>query len=218
MPYVDRIVASGAKIWIPKILDGTGNYNGSQLETATVYAKRAGLEVWTWGYERDGRYADPGAEGAKLGMRSQALYADAVIADVEAEWVASDSSVEPFLASLTASFGNKGPIYFSSYSTTRYHPEFPWKEFIAKTDGVVPQDYQTPVGDWLDRTSQDFTALGAKKIIPVGYADHTLGVDGDAVRAFLTAAEARNMDIATLWVIDHMEDTHWAAVKAFTGS
>lgn len=214
-PYVDRMKAAGVYAWIPKILDGTNYYNGVRLEPATLYAKQYGLQVYTWGYARGLRYADPGTEGSKLGFRSQALHADAVFADVECEWAPDDPSVPSFIQAIRTGFSGRGPVYFTSYSTERYHPDFPWREFIGLTDGVVPQVYQTPADQWLDKAIADFTALGAKKILPVGLADSEIGSE-QVLSDFLAAAEARKLDEVSLWVIDHMTPRMWAILKEHT--
>lgn len=227
-PFIDNLKKQGVAVWLPKILDGQSNYNGSRLQPAVSYASQHGIQTWAWGYERDGRYDNPELEGVKLATRASQLGARAVVVDVEAEWTPKDASIYPFLKAIRLNFERN--VYFTTYSSISEHPEFPWEDFIGTTDGFIPQVYQTPVDEWLAKSHTEFRQLAptgsmdsnpkyrVRKFIPAFYADTTVPYwKPEDTRAGLVAARDAGYGLATLWVSDHMDEAYWALVREFTG-
>lgn len=227
-PFVDNMKKAGVSVWLPKILDGQNVYNGARLQPATAYAYQHGIQTWAWGYERDGRFDNPELEGVKLATRASQLGATAVVVDVEAEWTPEDKSVLPFMQAVRLNFAKQ--VYFTTYSSMSSHPEFPWNDFVNMTDGFIPQVYQTPVGEWLAKSHDEFRKVAptgsqdanpkyrVRKFFPAFYADTTVAYwkPSDTQEA-LKASQDAGYGLATLWCTDHMNDAYWATIKEFTG-
>lgn len=210
-PYLSTLVDHGVTIWLPKIIDGTGYYNGVALGPAVLAARARRIDTWVWGYMYPSGKSDPGLEGMKLGMRANTLLAQAVVVDVEKEWTpATGADIVTLVEGIRRNY-DRGPVYATSYGIARVHPEFPWDAVNRVVDGWIPQVYDSHVARELDMAIADFAALSEKVKRPYPLA--AVAFFYDAVPAALAAAKERNLQTVTFWDYDHLDAAAWAAIR-----
>jgi len=151
-----------------------GQWTPDKAKFATDYLHEAGLSVFTWNYSR------PSTWPAEASLIADVLTHDGVdghIIDAEGEWK------DPAHKALAVNFGKRlrdamGPdrwIAHCPFDYINYHLDFPYDEFGAFTDAVMPQEYWTehgvPYHQMARQVDPQWTAFHAKNgkpVIPVG--------------------------------------------------
>ncbi len=132
--------AAGLTHVLVKIADGKYNYNvvnGRDLVPPLVAAlRRRGIQVWGWHYVYGN---DPVAEADRAVLRSHQLGLDGYVVNAEGHYKGKYKQARIFVQRLKANI--RIPVGLSSYRFPRYHPDFPWQEFMPHMDYVMPQVY-----------------------------------------------------------------------------
>ena len=206
---IARLAAqAGLSHILVKIADGTYSYNLDTSKRDLVppvvqSLHAAGIQVWGWHY----LYGDdPLGEANKAIQRIQQTDVDGYVIDVEKEYKVPGKSraAVTFLNRLRSVFPSL-PVALCSYRFPSYHPQIPWKEFLARCDINMPQVYwqgsHNPA-DQLSRCMDEFQTLTPfRPIIPAGSAYKVLGwaATPDDANKFLQAAQALNLNAANFW-------------------
>jgi hypothetical protein len=161
-----------------KIADGIYSYNVDlknkiDLAVPLVQAlKSRKIQVWGWHYVYG---EDPTREADKAIERVKALDLDGYVIDAEAEYKkpGRNLAARKFMSVLRNGLP-KTPVALSSYRYPSYHPQLPWKDFLAQCDLAMPQVYWVQAHnprEQLTRCVQEYRALAPyRPIIPTGPA------------------------------------------------
>jgi len=80
-------------------------------------------------------------------------------------------------------------------------------------DGFMPQVYQIPAVNWIQKAMEEFEAFG-KTVIPTGLADGEIG-SVDQTREFLAYCRAHDVT-CNLWVWQHATQAMKAEIQGAT--
>lgn len=213
-----------------KIANGTYGYNvtsaGVDLVPPVAQALRSrGIHVWGWHY----LYGDdPVGEANKAIQRIQQTGMEGYVMDVEREYKdpGKSAAAVTFLDRMRAAFPNL-PLALCSYRFPSYHPQVPWKEFLARSDINMPQVYWEQThnpADQLQRTLDEFQSMTPiRPIIPVGAAYRTgsWAATPEDVTAFLQMAKNLNFSAANFWEWSNTRSflpDVWSAIAEFSWS
>jgi hypothetical protein len=190
-----------------KIADGSSSYNISPSEGDLVpplvnALQVKGIECWGWHYIY-GR--SPSNEAAKAIQRVQQTGVVGYVIDAEGEFKAPgmDVAARSFMDALRTGLPTF-PVGLSSYRYPTLHQEFPWDEFLSKSNYALPQVYwvgKHNPAEQLERCLAEYSAITSHPIIPTGSAysqgdwSPTLG---DLIE-FLDAAQVNNLGGANFW-------------------
>lgn len=208
-----------------KIADGTKNYMmlaGADLLSKTVAAlKRRSITVWGWHY----CYGfDPLGEAKAAIAALQALDLAGYVIDAEEEYKTSGAAhANIFLEALRpAQFGI--PVALSSYRYPSYHPTFPWEQFIAAVDMIMPQVYwlfASNAGEQLARSYREYQSLAPNlPFVATGAAwrQGTWSVTPAQATEFLVTAKSLGLPAVNFWEWAHcrndLPDT-WSAITGY---
>ena len=128
-----------------KIADGMNHSNvdsaaGLDFVPGVVQAlHNVGIQAWGWHYVYGG---DPDGEAWNGGRRARALGLDGYVIDAEAEYQASgmDAAARRYISDLRGYLGSM-PIAICSFRFPSYHMQFPWSDFLNRSDYNMPQVY-----------------------------------------------------------------------------
>jgi hypothetical protein len=149
-----------------KIADGM-NHSNVDKTTGTDYVPplvnalhAAGIQAWGWHYIYG---TDPTGEAWNGGRRARALGLDGYVIDAESEFKKSgmDVAARRYITDLRGYLGTI-PSALSSFRFPSYQKEFPWSEFLQKTDFNMPQVYWEQAhnaGAQLTRSFREFQSL-----------------------------------------------------------
>lgn len=156
-----------------KVTDGTrkfGIYNGVDILPKYIKALRdAGITVWGWGYVY-GTY--PTGEASTITERLSTLGLNLFAVDAESEYKNKPTQARSFMKALRAG----QPAATFALSTFRFpslHRDFPFNEFLAECDLVMPQVYwegATNAGQQLQRCVKEYKELTSLPIAVTGAA------------------------------------------------
>ncbi|MEI8131494.1 MAG: nuclear transport factor 2 family protein [Leptolinea sp.] len=137
--------AAGLSHVLIKIADGM---NLSNVDTVSSFdyvpgvvqaLHNVGIQVWGWHYVYGG---DPDGEAWNGGRRARALGLDGYVIDAEVEYKASgmDAAARRYISDLRGYLGSM-PIAICSFRFPSYHMQFPWSDFLNRSDYNMPQVY-----------------------------------------------------------------------------
>ncbi|MEA4908942.1 MAG: nuclear transport factor 2 family protein [Anaerolineaceae bacterium] len=168
--------AAGLSYVLIKIADGIYSYNvdsttKKDLVPEVVQALRSrGIQVWGWHYVYG---YNPTGEAQIAIRRVQELGLNGYVIDAEGEFKESgkDVAAETFMIELRKGLPNT-PVAICSYRFPSYHPQFPWQQFLERSDYNMPQVYWMSAhnpGAQLQRTVREFQAMTPfRPIMPTG--------------------------------------------------
>lgn len=147
-------------------------------------AKNAGLIVGAWGY----LYHNAPEEEGKLALESLSSGADWYIADSEIEVEQLDNNIEAtrrFFETIRSK-NMKAAIGYSPFPYAMYHKDFPYEEYNAYCNVVMPQMYWGGIGDTPGICfSKTITQLGMfNTTIPIAPAGQAHSVPLDEIYEF----------------------------------
>lgn len=186
-----------------KVSNGTAVYNGD-LAAAVAAFQAAGIEVWAWFYAYG---FNPAVEATLAVNRTLQYRCTGLVINAEAEWkkAGMKSKALTLTSTLRAGLGPNISIGLSSYRYPTIHPEFPWREFLANVDFVMPQIYHMQAhnpGEQLRRCVQEFKALApGRPIVPTGAAfkEHGWRAEPVEVYEFLQTAKELGFEGVNFW-------------------
>lgn len=150
----------------------TQTINGRSLEHYAEALRKAGLEVWLWGFGAPGKHE----EFVDLLVTSaRQCEARGVILDAEKPFYArrhADAARAFMDALLATAHGHGLAVGFTSYGSPAAHPKFPWKSFVGADFGV-PQIYEgkgKQRADYPKRAVEQWRRLGFPAILPASAA------------------------------------------------
>jgi hypothetical protein len=149
-----------------KIADGMNHSNvdsaaGVDYVPGVVQAlHNLGIQAWGWHYVYGG---DPDGEAWNGGRRARQLGLDGYVIDAEVEYKAPgmSSAARRYVSDLRGYLGSM-PIALCSFRFPSYHMEFPWGDFLNKSDFNMPQVYWEQAhnaGAQLTRSYREFQAI-----------------------------------------------------------
>jgi hypothetical protein len=158
--------AAGLSHVLIKIADGMNHSNvdtvaGFDYVPGVVQAlHNVGIQAWGWHYVYGG---DPDGEAWNGGRRARALGLDGYVIDAEVEYQASgmDAAARRYGSDLRGYLGSM-PIALCSFRFPSYHMQFPWGDFLNKSDYNMPQVYWEQAhnaGAQLTRSFREFQAI-----------------------------------------------------------
>jgi hypothetical protein len=195
------LTGAGFSHVIIKVADGPYAYNADLLPTYVEALQRAGIQVWGFQYI----YLDDPINEARKGIRQVLdLGLAGLIIDAEGECKGKAAAAERYMKDLRA--GLPGVLLgLSSYRWPSLHPEFPWREMLAKVDFVMPQVYwvgaDNPAGQ-LDKSMREYAGLApAKPYIPTGAAYQERGWEPTPAQivVFFQAVKAARLLGCNFW-------------------
>jgi len=193
-----------------KIANGTRSFNidadtGADLVAPVVQSLKArGIAVWGWHYV----YGDAPISEANIAIqRVNELNLDGYLIDAEGEYKDSgkDIAAQEFMTKLKTGLPSSTPVGLSSYRWPKYHPEFPWTEFLEKCDVNMPQVYWAQAhnpAEQLERSLNEFkTITPFRPIIPTGpmYVYGSWEPTAQETVEFLDKARALDMKAANFF-------------------
>jgi hypothetical protein len=163
---VSAAKAAGLSHVLIKIADGTNHSNvdktnGTDYVPPLIEALHtAGIQAWGWHYIYG---TDPAGEAWNGGRRARALGLDGYVIDAEREFKVAGMEVAArrFVTDLRGYLGTI-PAALSSYRFPSYQKEFPWSEFLQKSDLNMPQVYWEQshnAGAQLTKSFREFQTL-----------------------------------------------------------
>ncbi len=202
-------VSTGLAHVMVKIADGPYSYNidkntGKDYVLPIVQALHArNIQVWGWHYIYG---EDPLGEANKAIQRVKDLNLDGYVIDAEMEFDkrGMDAAARQYMAALRNALPTF-PIALSSFRFPSYHPTFPWKDFLEKSDLNMPQVYWVEAHNpksQLDRCIREFKAISPfRPILPTGIAcyEKSWFPTQNDITEFLNAAREFNLPGANFW-------------------
>ncbi len=189
------------------------------VPNAVAIFRAAGLKVFGWGYVygsymgQDGNMvASAEAEATVAVERIKQFGLDTWIIDAESEYKGKNSLAALYVSTLKTR-AQGVDLALCSFRWPDYHPEFPWKEFLAVCDINMPQVYweqQQNSASQLDTSIAQFTALyktlGLTRIpeyVPVGatYQEHGWQPTVASIEAFARRCVELNLSAYCWWEI-----------------
>src|SRR3990167_4762884 len=201
--------------WVAlKVQDGTNIYQPDLLAPAISALRAAGIAVWGWGYLYGATFL-----GASIAAREAAItikcfedyLIDGFLIDAEHQYKRTNarSWAATYMAAVRAALPAVS-LGLCSYRWPSYHPELPWREFLAYCDFHAPQVYwqnaHNPAAQ-LTRSVRELTALKALPIIPAGSAYSEHGWQPSILELNEFDAEAKRLKLpgVTWWSFEHAE-------------
>jgi hypothetical protein len=220
--------AAGLSHVLIKIADGMDHYNVDKT-TGTDYVPplvqalhAAGIQAWGWHYIYGG---DPVGEAWNGGRRARTLGLDGYVIDAESEFKAPgmDMAARRFAADLRGYLGSI-PAALSSFRFPSYHKEFPWSEFLQKSDFNMPQVYWEQshnAGAQISHSFREFQTLSPYR--PVIVTGSTYGNNGWSptpadITEFLKTAVSLNLPAVNFYSWDYCRKNLpvlWDTIAAF---
>jgi len=127
-----------------KIADGIYSYNVDpktkiDLAQVTINALKArGIIVWGWHYVYGGYPEDEAARGIQ---RTVNLGLDGYVINAEVEYKNKHAQALRYMKTLRGGMPGNVVLALSAYRFPKYHPEFPWEEFLSRVSLNMPQVY-----------------------------------------------------------------------------
>lgn len=224
-------LAAGLTHVLIKIADGIYPYNVDRntnidLVPPVVAALKAkGIQVWGWHYVYG---YNPLGEAQIAARRVKELGLEGYIIDAEGEFKLEgrDAAARQYMSELRRGLPNT-PIALCSFRFPSYHPQFPWKEFLEKSDYNMPQVYWQSAnnpGEQLRRCVREFQALTPfRPIMPTGpvYRNYGWEPTSQEIIEFLDTVRALNLSSTNFFAWDYgrtILQNLWNAIAAYPWS
>lgn len=225
----DLAASSGFSHVLIKVANAAVAYNKDKITgedhiPAVVSALRAkGLGVWGWHYVYG---YDPSGEAAIAISQIKKYQMDGYVIDAEVEYkLAGRAAVaDTFMSALRAGLPST-PVALCSFRWPTYHPQFPWKNFLAKCDFNMPQVYWMGAHDTaaqLTRSLNEFKNITPfRPLMPTGPAFKESGwyPNVSEVISFLDTTKALGMNAANFFSWDDCRATLpdiWTAIANYS--
>lgn len=215
---VARCTQAGLGHVLIKTNDGAAEYNGA-LGPLVSALNDAGVHVWAWQYTYG---KEPEAEAEAFAQRALDLSVNGVCIDAEKEYEAESqaSAADAYMTRLRSLTGTLS-VAVSSFYLPHYHSQFPWNEFLGKSDYAMPQVYwfsRDPASALEASYSQYTEYIPAEKIIPTGAAYPQATGDPENIKNFLEAAERLGASMVNFWSWQHATSAMWAQITGRAGA
>ena len=211
-----------------KIADGTNHYNvdsstGTDYVPPVVQALHAvGIQAWGWHYVYGG---DPDAEAWNGGRRARQLGLDGYVIDAEVEFKAAGmaAAASRYVSDLRGYLGSI-PAALCSFRFPSYHMEFPWSEFLTKSDFNMPQVYWEQshnAGAQLQRSFREFQSISPyRPYMATGptYSNNGWSPTPADITEFLNMAVSLNIPAVNFFSWDYCRKylpSLWNTIAAF---
>jgi len=141
---VDKLVGLNIKWVSVKVVNAVNAYNSVYIKQFIVECRRAGIDVWGWGYSFGVNPANEGLQTAKI---INDLDISGYFMDIEGEYDRVDmlSTAQAYTNNLKPN--TQKPLGLCSYRYPSLHTNVPWKTFLDISDFHIPQLY------WIQATS-----------------------------------------------------------------
>lgn len=235
-----RIAAKAVACHLGHVLiktnDGRAAFNGG-LNDLVQALHAAKIHVWAWQYSY-GLY--PYDEADTFAARAGELAVDGLCVDAEAEykWRVRPNPVtralEPvdpnevtqkraravaYMDRLRAKAPKGLPLAVTSYYLPDKHANFPWSEFLSRTDFAMPQVYwnQTDPTAALSASLRQYAPyIDRSKLLPVGAAYQPATGDVHNITTFLQQCALLGFGRASFWSWEHATPEYWAEIEKAT--
>lgn len=204
--------------WVAlKVQDGPYVFarNRDRLAPTIKALREVGIKAWGWGYLRGAnvlKQSIAAVEAAATVKLLKDYLLEGFLIDVESEYKRQPKNrdwASTYMTALRTSLP-KVPLGLCSYRWPSYHPELPWREFLAYCDFHAPQVYwqnaHNPAAQ-LTRCVRELTALKALPIIPAGsaYSEHGWQPSILELNEFDAEAQRLKLPGVTWWSFEHAE-------------
>lgn len=197
------------------------NNNQDLLPPVIRALKTKGIETWGWHYIYG---HNPIGEARIAIQRVKQLHLDGYVIDAEIEYKqrGMEKNAEQFMKTIRNPMSHI-PIALSSYRYPKYHPELPWKQFLAYCDYNMPQVYweqaHTPASQ-LERSFEQFKVVAPnRKFVPTGAFYKTNGWLPSAkdIQDFLRKSNELGFKAANFYTWDHKKylPDQWKTMAAY---
>lgn len=172
---IDKLVGLGIKWVAPKVVNAVNAYNSIYIKQFIIECRKAGIDVWGWGYTFG---VQPEMEGNATAKIINDLDISGYFIDAEGQYDVPNSA-QPALLYINAlvrqndKLGKK-PLGLCSYRYPSLHGNFPWSTFLPFMDFHIPQVYWIQAvsdiqpGYQLGRSYAQLQALKQLPFIPIG--------------------------------------------------
>jgi len=212
--------AAGISHVLIKIADGLIPWNGNLVAPVARALRAIGVQVFGWHYVYS---FSPIGEAAIAVNRMQELQLDGLVYNAEHQFRdnPNNRAAANTLLARTRDRLPGIPIGLSSYRYPRYHPKFPWREFLFGVDFNMPQVYwihATNAGAQLRASYDEFRAMAPRlPFIPTGAAfkEHGWTSTPAQILDFLRTAQDIGLDAVNFWEWGHTRRNlplNWEAV------
>lgn len=209
--------------WVSiKMLDGvykynrvnsTGAYTGSDDYLMEVIRKfkLAGIQVGGWAFLYSSNMAKQAqmavADIEKFGLSHWLVDAEHN-AKIGALWkdLAAKKNATDYMNALSVT--NGFPVGLCSYRFPRYHPEFPWNEFVKHPRNTfnAPQVYwmyATNPGQQLRGSFDEYNKIRPQPFVPIGaaYSEYGWSPNAAQIKEFVTTAKTMGLPGWGFWEI-----------------
>lgn len=188
-----------------KITDGIVYHNRlpNQVDYASKYIpilRNAGIDVWGWGYAYG--YL-PAVEASVAIERCKMLGITNFIIDAEGQYKDRNSQATSYMIALRKGLPNV-KFTLSTFRYPKYHMDFPFKEFAAYCDYMMPQVYweeSTDSASQLVRSVNEYKEFGVPLIGATGSAYKTTRWMPTAtqIKQFHEEAELLDLEMVNYW-------------------
>jgi hypothetical protein len=211
-----------------KIADGMNHSNvdataGFDYVPGVVQAlHNVGIQAWGWHYVYGG---DPDGEAWNGGRRARQLGLDGYVIDAEVEYQAPgmDAAARRYVSDLRGYLGSM-PIALCSYRFPSYHMEFPWGDFLYKSDYNMPQVYWEQdhnEGSQKQRSFREFQSISPyRPYLATGptYSSKGWSPTTSDIQDFLATAMALQIPAVNFFSWDYCRKylpSLWSVIAAF---
>lgn len=215
-----RVKAAGLSHVLIKIADGSRWVYNYDYQTQTDLIppvanalREIGVEVWGWHYVYG---ANPVGEAALAINRMTELGLDGYVIDAEAPYKdpGKDAAARIFMKDLRAGLRNT-PVALSSYRFPKWHPEFPFEDFLRGCDFNMPQVYFEGAHNpehQIDLTIEQYMVLNpALPIVPTAptYSSPTWRPTAAEITRFMQHARSIGLTAANAWSYDYSANSRY---------
>lgn len=215
--------AAGVGHVLIKIADGLVPWNGALVAPVARALRAIGVQVFGWHYVYS---FNPAGEATIAVNRMHELELDGLVYNAEQQFRdnPNNRAAANTLLARTRDRLPGIPVGLSSYRYPRYHPQFPWREFLFGIDFNMPQVYwihATNAGAQLKASYDEFRAMAPRlPFIPTGAAfkEHGWSSTPTQILDFLRTAQDIGLEAVNFWEWGHTRRNlplNWDAVAQF---
>lgn len=209
---VKKAQANNVNYLMPKFADGREPRQHEAITKFIPACHAAGIEVWGWPYIYGNA---PAGEAETTAKWYSVLGFDGLVIDAEQEYKNHTSNAKQFTQRLRLLLPDD-PIGLSSYGIPSLHTEFPWAEFMAGMDFIMPQVYYSSFGmtpkEALARSLDDCRKFKKQVIVTGGDTDDN-NFDTEGMEEFIKWAETWHTNGVNWWHWDSISGPEWKVIK-----
>jgi hypothetical protein len=170
---VDKLIGLGVKWVAPKVVNALNQYNANFINSFITECRKAGIDVWGWGYTFGVNAEGEGGATAKI-INNLDISGFFIDAEGQYDVAGSNTFAGQYINALVRLNVGKKPLGLCSYRYPSVHGNFPWSTFLPFMDFHIPQVYwiqgvtdSTP-GYQLGKSYAQLQALKHLPYIPIG--------------------------------------------------